>query len=122
MFVLPFSAFGQGPGGDICRRLGIQIETCRSWNDLTLAALRRNRDGALVEEAARLGRILAPGERVVLHALLHALDFDAVADDLAGGRTWWRMSIVGGPHRDAVLACLVRRDDPLSSNDEEIPW
>lgn len=106
-----FNDFKRGPGREICQRLGLRIDACLSWSDFTLAAIHfNNPTGALVDRARELDGVASSGERVLLHAVLHAADFDCLADALADGQAWKRMGLVSGPHRDAVLACIARRE------------
>lgn len=108
--MLTFNDFKSGPGRAICQRLGLRIDACASWDEFTLAAVRFNAGGALVTRARDLDEVASSGERVLLHAILHAADFDWLADELTDGRAWRRMSSASGPYRNAVLACIARRE------------
>lgn len=80
---------------------------------LTAVAIAHNSrtDGGVWRAAERLFGVLSSGERAVLLALLGALDFSSLADQLASrSGTWTLMDVTHGRHRDAVAACILRRD------------
>ena len=113
---MTLSDFLAGPGGDLVRRLGLPadlIAGCTCWARLTAVAIAHNSrtDGGVWRAAERLFGVLSSGERAVLLALLGALDFSSLADQLAGRYgTWTLMDVTHGRHRDAVAACILRRD------------
>lgn len=104
-----FKTFRDGPGGEICLRLGLDISGLICWRDYVAAvAMLARRDNALVKAARQLP--LSSGERAVLAAALHAADYSWLADELDEGRTWWRLDITHGDHAAAVAACILRVD------------
>lgn len=108
--LLHFADFSAGPGGDICRRLGVNIDKCTTWQAFTATMVLSNRRGVLVDAARHLDGVASSGERAVLHAMLAAADFAWLADELSDGHTWRRLDHVYGDHRLAVAACLARAD------------
>jgi hypothetical protein len=106
-----FAGFRDGYGGDICKRLGIDISQLESWGDYTYAMVDfNNEDFGLVEAAKKFNRVASTGERAVLHAVLASADFAAVADQLAGKGAWNRIDRLGDRARAAVAAAILRRD------------
>jgi hypothetical protein len=94
---------------------GIPIDLCVNWDHLTETFVRANEDGALTDKARRLDGVLCSGQRVLLHAVLHACDYDWLADKLAHGCSWDRFSNVGGEYLEAAVACIARRNSRTAS-------
>lgn len=113
---LTLADFLAGPGGRIVRSLKLpadQVATCTTWPQLTAVAVRHNdrTDGGVWDRGKELFGVMSTGERAVLLALLAALDFARLADELASeAGTWTLLDYTTGPHRDAVAACISRRD------------
>lgn len=113
---LNLADFLAGPGGKIARQLGLPADllaSCASWDELTSLAVSHNdhTDGGLWHAGERLDGVLSTGERAVLHALLAALDFSRLADQLAGEPGTWRLlDFTHGTHAEAVAACILRRN------------
>ncbi|MBP2229368.1 hypothetical protein J2847_002662 [Azospirillum agricola] len=113
---LTLADFLAGPGGDLLHRLGLpsdRLANCTGWAALRSLAVAHNdkMDGELWDVAEQLNVVLSTGERVVLHALLAALDFSNLADKLTGDEGAWRLlDFAHGAHRDAVAAAILRQD------------
>lgn len=120
-----FEAFKAGePGRDIVSRLCLSeyMEAATSWQTFRslVTDLNDNKDrGCVVDIARSVDGVCSSGERILLHAILYALDFAWLADELAGvtrherdgeeivaGRVWRDMNRVSGPHMRAVQACI----------------
>ena len=113
---LDFPHFLDGPGGAMCRRLGLEIiDECQSWQELTRIAVLYNdkSNGQLVKSARALHRAASHGERPLIQAILVAADFAWLADELAEGEAWQKTESAIGKHRLAIAACLARIDTPL---------
>ena len=116
MLNLPtFADFKAGPGADIIGMFGIPVDQCVNWDHLKETFVCANDDGALTAKARRLNGVLSSRQRIVLHAVLHACDYDWLADEFAHGRSWDEFSSLGGQHLEAVLACIARRDGRTAS-------
>lgn len=107
-----FATFREGYGGEICKRIGLDISPCGTWNEYTGAMIEYNNRpfGRMVEAAMRLNGVASSGERAVLHAVLAAGNFSAQADELSGGNTWDRMDGLGDKARESIAAAILRRD------------
>lgn len=104
-----FSTFRTGPGGEVCRRIGLDISSLEGWRDYVAAvAALAGRDNGLV--AAVRSACLSSGERAVLAAALHAADYSSLADEVDEGRTWRRLDNTHGDYAVAVAACILRID------------
>lgn len=99
---ITFSDFTSGPGGRICRSLGLSPT---SWNDLVSVAAR---DRDLVDRARQRAGTASSGELAVLVAVLCACDFSWLADELGGGETWRRIERLDLDYRLAVAAVVAR--------------
>jgi len=91
-------------------RLKLDISHCRTWEDYTEAFGDENdrTDGDLVERARSAIGVLSTGEIPVLLAMLHAANYDHVADELSGKDIWWRLSRTSGDHAEAVALAIMR--------------
>jgi hypothetical protein len=113
---MDFAQFKSGcPAQAMFRRMGLikYLEAANSWRALQDIIIRHNNKadgGAFVAAAKHYAGQCSSGEQVVLHALLYALDFASLADELDGGWTWRRMNKVSGAHRQAVVACIRLED------------
>jgi len=108
-----FVSFRDGPGGEICRRIGIDISNQGCWTDYTRAMIvfnNQEQGGKLVKRARHFAGVASSGEHVLLTACLYAADFAWLADELSEGGTWRRVDKVSGAYRDAVAACVARID------------
>lgn len=104
-----FATFRAGPGGEICRRIGLDVSGLTDWRDYTAAvAALAGRDNGLV--AAVRSACLSSGERAVLAAALHAADYSWLADEVDDGRTWRRLDNTHDAFAMAVAACILRVD------------
>lgn len=113
---LYFAHFRDGPGGAMCRRLGLEIvDDCQSWEEFTRIAVLYNdkSEGRLVQSASALFGVASHGERPLIQAILVAADFAWLADELAEGEAWRQTESTSGRHRLALAACLARIDTPL---------
>jgi hypothetical protein len=91
-------------------RLNLEIRPCQTWEDYTAVFAEENdrTDGQLVEIARSEIGVLSTGEIPVLLAMLHAADYNRVADELCGGDIWWRLSRTSGDHAEAVALAIMR--------------
>ena len=105
-----FLSFRTGPAAALCRQLGIDLGACTGWDDFTATLVAHNNatDGGVVTAARGIDGVASAGERALLHAILHAGDFDWLADELAAGKAWYRLSSLSGAHALAAAACLAR--------------
>jgi hypothetical protein len=112
-----FTDFRDGTGGEICRRMGIDISGLTTWRAYTDAVVRANDKplGSIVEAARKLDGTASSGERAVLHAALAAADFAWLAQELDRGNFWERTMHMGNAVRRAVAAAVLRTED-------ETPW
>lgn len=117
--VLAFESFRQGPGGQICRQLGLDIDVIQTWHQLRTAAVAFNGDdlnavatrGApYVTRARRLAGVASSGELALICAILGATDYAAQADELSPGRAWQMLDGLDDAHRAAVAACVAQID------------
>ena len=108
-----FVSFRDGPGGEICRRIGVDISNLGSWREYTRAMVVYNNQeqgGKLVRRARNFAGVACSGEYVLLTACLWAADFAWLADELSEGCMWQWMDKVSGDYRDATAACVARID------------
>lgn len=108
--LVTFRDFRRGPAAGLCWRMGVDIQPCRTWREFTDAMVFKADRAAFMEAARDLDNVASTGERAVVHAILHAADFAAQADEFAQGRTWWRLSCTTGDHAAAVAASILRID------------
>lgn len=108
-----FETFRDGYGGEVCKRIGVDISRLTTWDGYTQEMIKWNDEDeayAFVKGAQRFHRVASSGERAVLHAVLAAADFTAQADKLAGGTTWDRLDGMGSRVRESVAAAILRID------------
>ena len=106
-----FENFKSGqPAREMFLKLGLleYLDTATSWRSLRALIVRFNGidEGNFVSLARRCDGIASPGERVLLHAILHVVDFAWLADELTGGKAWQSMDRVTDDWRCAVAACV----------------
>lgn len=91
-------------------RLNLEIRPCQTWEDYTAVFADENdrTNGQLVERVRSEIGVLSTGETPVLLAMLHAADYDRVADELSGTDIWWRLSRTSGDHAEAVALAIMR--------------
>lgn len=98
------------PAKAVFRSLGVIeiLDISTSWAMLRRLVIDYNDPdkGLFVEAARNYDGVASSGERVLLHAILYAMDFAWLADELDNGRTWQRMDRVDGEWRQAVAACI----------------
>lgn len=114
---LTFRDFAHGPGGHIARRIGIPIRRYRTWRDAQdgFRSLFDGSDsGSVMQRVRNEIYKMSTGEIAVACALLHALDYSWLADEMDGGRAWRRLDNVYGDHRRAVLAAILRQDEDVA--------
>lgn len=108
------SGFGRwkslAPVRQMAARVGLNIDPCRSWGDYTEAFCAENdrTGGDLIKRARSAAGVLSTGEVPVLLAMLHAADYDRVADQLSGKDIWWRFARTSGDHAEAVALAIMR--------------
>lgn len=108
---LDFAWFQQSrPARSVFRGMGLEeyLNQATSWPVLRGLIISYNEPdkGLFVEAARHYDGVCSSGERVLLHAILYVTDFAWLADELDGGRTWYRMDSVSGEWRKAVAACI----------------
>lgn len=100
------------PAQDMFRKLGLShyLDVANSWSMLRYLIVDFNDPdrGNFVKLAKRCDSVCSSGERVLLHAILHATDFSWLADKLGGRKVWQDMEYVSGDHRKAVAACIAQ--------------
>ena len=62
----------------------------------------------MVTAAREIDGVASGGERALLHAILHAGDFDWLADELAAGKAWYRLASLSGAYALAAASCIAR--------------
>jgi hypothetical protein len=99
------------PVEDIARKLGFDIDSCRSWDDYSrrFQATNDKDVGHLVKRAKEIAGVLSTGELPVLQAMLHAADFSRQADEIAEKRTWRRLDYTHGDNATAVALAILRQ-------------
>ncbi|MGX9967076.1 hypothetical protein ACVFYP_27380 [Roseomonas sp. F4] len=102
-----FEDFAEGIGGRIIAALGMKQPG--SWQELQRIVAANGT--IFVSRARRLDRTASTGERAVLHALLAAVDYAALADELSDGRTWRGLDGLGLDCRLAVAAIVAQLPD-----------
>ena len=122
--MLTFSDFKSGLGGSTAEDLlKLSLDEISSWEAFREAALESraqfarpsdedDRLGFYDRLASRYG-VASTGERVLILAILHAIDYDAVADGFARehGRSFF--DLLGSADRNvrvAAAACIARVD------------
>lgn len=108
MTAYSFASFRDGPGGEICRRLGMDIAECQSWLDYK--KLGQWNDNLFTEKATAFYDVGSSGERALLLGVLYAAGFASLADELAEGKAWRNMHRAGGDFCDALAACILQKD------------
>lgn len=108
---LTFQDFRDGMGGDVCRRIGVDLSGLTTWAAYTRAMLDHDGStrGRLVEDATAFGGVASSGERVVLAAALAACDHATQADMICPG-FWSRVDRLGDEARTAIAAAIARQD------------
>ena len=109
---IDFAAFKAGPGGVMARALGIGVDGCSTWRQFMSAAIAFNDSqlGVLVDRARHLDGVVSSGQRPLLQAILHAVDFSWLADELGAGKTWRQLEVPDSDYRAAIAACVVQVD------------
>ena len=108
---LTFQDFRDGMGGDICRRIGVDVSGLTTWAAYTRFMLDHNGSthGRLIEDATVFGGVASGGELAVLAAALAACDYAAQADTVCPG-FWSRIDQLGDKARTAIAAAIARQD------------
>lgn len=106
-----YSMFAGGTGGSIARRLGVPCDKATTWRAYAARFQRYAGDSKRYAQIKLEARTLSTGETAVACALLHAVDYSSLADELDGGQMWRRLDRTHGDHRRAVVAALLRQDD-----------
>ena len=70
-----------------------------------------NDDNRVVDAARRRDAVISSGERYLLHATLTAAGYGSLADELAAGRVWQDLGVLGREPRIAIAAVILRRDE-----------
>ncbi len=99
------------PAQSMFRKLGLSeyLEAADSWRMLRALLVHYNDTldrGAVVKIARRCDGVCSSGERVLLHAILYAVDFAWLSDKMDGAHAWRRLANVSGEWRRAVAACI----------------
>ena len=63
--------------------------------------------GQFVKAARSYGGVCSGGERELLKAILHLVDFSHVADEMSGGEAYFQMTRCAGEFRRAFAACVI---------------
>jgi len=108
--MLTFNDFKSGPGSEIARRLGVPCSSARTWAEYARIFRHHASDTKrFAQIRAKIG-VLSSGETAVACALLHAVDYSWLADEVCSDRTWRRLDNTHGNFRFAVVAALLRQD------------
>lgn len=102
------------PAQSIFKKLGLLsfLKSATSWHVLRWLIVDFNGcdKGRFVDLVRKCDGVCSSGERVLLHTILHATDFDWLADELGEGRVWRNMDRADGDYLAAVAACIEKRE------------
>lgn len=105
-----YSDFAEGPGGEIAHRLGVPCDKAATWAEYTARFQRYAGDSKSFARLRSEIEGLSRGEVAIACAMLHAVDYSWLADEVEGGQAWRRLDSVSGAHRSAVVAAILRQD------------
>lgn len=108
--MLTFIDFRDGRGGQMCRKLGVDISRLETWAGYTDAILSLpDRDGFVRAAMALAGRC-SPTERVIVAAVLFAADLSFAAGKLDEGDFWRRAGNFADDTATTIAAAILRKD------------
>ena len=105
-----FIDFRDGRGGDMCRKLGVDISRLETWQGYTRTILDLPDRVGFINKAMKLGDNCSSTERIIVAALLFAADLSSYAEKLDGGQFWDRANHFSDDTAVAVAAAILRRD------------
>lgn len=101
---IAFADFIRGPGGSMCRELGLHA---KSWADLR--RIGQADEDRVIERAHEVDGAVSEGDRVLLQAVLAAAGIAYHADDLAACEAWTRIDDLGHPQTRLAVAATIAR-------------
>lgn len=105
-----FIDFRDGRGGDMCRKLGVDISTLETWEGYTRTILDLPDRRGFVESAMALAGRCSATERAIMAAVLFAADLPSAAGELDDGGFWRRAGNFSADTALAVAAAILRQD------------
>lgn len=105
-----FIDFRDGRGGDMCRKLGVDISRLETWQGYTRAILSLPDRMGFIKKAMTLGDNCSSTERVIVAAILFSADLSSYAEKLDGGQFWDRANHFSDDTATTIAAAILRKD------------
>ena len=105
-----FLDFRDGPGAAIADRIfAVDITKLGNWSELRAAVARASNRAGFIDRISTEPTRMSSSEKAIALALLYAVDFADVADEI-GGNFLRGFKQCTGSHRIAALAVLEQKD------------
>ena len=108
--MVTFTDFRDGSGGRLLRTLGVDISRLQTWREYTDTMLGMAGLEAFLSRVRDCAQACSPSELAVLGAVLTAMDFAWLADELLGGEFWQRTGNFDRYTAAAIAAVILRQN------------
>lgn len=95
---------------DVCKRVGLHIDSALSWEGFADAVVGQNKreDGALVDRMNDFSGVCSSSELMIVCAILTAVDYGRFADEICPDGVWSRLYGAERSVRELLAMAIVR--------------